>query len=245
MQDTWLTEKANEIQTYADGKDFKKYYSALKAVYGPTSSGSSPVLTGDGNSVISDKEKILERWVEHFCSVLNQPSTINDEAIARLPHVLVNDSLSDPPTKEEVTKAIKHMSSGKAPGADSIPAEIYAFGGSKLTENLTSLFCFMWSKEKLPQEFKGASIVHLYKSKGNKYACDNHCGISLLSITGKILARIMLITVSMHIWNATCSLRVSVDFARDAAQRTSSSQPENSKRSARSRTLACAPPSWT
>ncbi|XP_076069733.1 uncharacterized protein LOC143041609 [Oratosquilla oratoria] len=163
MQDTWLTEKANEIQTYADRKDFKNFYSALKAVYSPTSSGSCPVLTANGNSLISDKEKILERWVEHFSSVFNQPSAIDNEAIARLPQVSVNDSLSDPPTKEEVTKAIMHMSSGKALGADSIPAEVYAFGGSKLTKNLTSLFSFMWSQEKLPQEFKDASKVHLYK----------------------------------------------------------------------------------
>ncbi|XP_076047325.1 uncharacterized protein LOC143028848 [Oratosquilla oratoria] len=71
MQDTWLTEMDNEIQTYTDRNDLKISYSALKAVYGPTSSGSYPVFTADGNSLISEKEKILERWVEHFHSVLN------------------------------------------------------------------------------------------------------------------------------------------------------------------------------
>ena len=32
-----------------------------------------------------DKEAILKRWAEHFDSVLNHPSTINDNAINRLP----------------------------------------------------------------------------------------------------------------------------------------------------------------
>ena len=73
-----LCAKANDIQAYAN-KDTKNFYSALKAIYGPTSSGSSPLLSADGNRprLIKDKEKILERWVEHFNNVLNRPSTVN------------------------------------------------------------------------------------------------------------------------------------------------------------------------
>ena len=199
MQDDWLSEQANTIQAYAERKDMKNFYSALKAVYGPTSSGSFPLLSADGNSLISDKEKILERWAEHFNSVLNRPSTINEDAIARLPQVPVDNTLADPPTEEEVTKAIKRLSSGKAPDADSIPAESYASGGPKLIESLTSLFSSMWSQEKLPQELKDASIIYLYKRKGNRNACDNHRGISLLSIAGKILARILLNRLNAHL----------------------------------------------
>ena len=132
-------------------------------MYGPTSSGSAPLLSADGTTLISDKEKFLERWAEHFDTVVNRPSTINEEAIKRLPQVPVDESLADPPTEEEVSKAIKRLSTGKAPGADSIPAEIYAAGGAKLTESLTNLFNTMWTQEKLPQELKDALIIHLYK----------------------------------------------------------------------------------
>ncbi|XP_063594968.1 uncharacterized protein LOC134771946 [Penaeus indicus] len=44
----------------------------------------------------------------------------------------------------------------------------------------------------LPQDFKDANIIHLYKNNGGKAACDNHRGISLLSIAGKILAPMLL-----------------------------------------------------
>ena len=44
----------------------------------------------------------------------------------------------------------------------------------------------------MPQEFKDASIIHLYKRKGNAQVCDSHIGISLLSIAGKILANVLL-----------------------------------------------------
>ena len=49
----------------------------------------------------------------------------------------------------------------------------------------------MWKKEAIPQEFKDASIIHLFKLKGNPKLCDNHYGISLLSIAGKVLASVL------------------------------------------------------
>ncbi|KAK4291162.1 hypothetical protein Pmani_035992 [Petrolisthes manimaculis] len=42
MQDAWLSAKADEIQEHADNHDVRKFYDALRAVYGPQSSGSSP-----------------------------------------------------------------------------------------------------------------------------------------------------------------------------------------------------------
>ena len=84
------------------------------------------------------------------------------------------------------------MSTGKAPGPDAIPAEIFKSGGISLTRRLTGLFRSHWEKETLPQAFKDATTVHIYKRKGNKRTCDNHRGISLFSIAGKILVRVLL-----------------------------------------------------
>ncbi|BHF76026.1 hypothetical protein SprV_0501912400 [Sparganum proliferum] len=49
----------------------------------------------------------------------------------------------------------------------------------------------MWRQGEVPQDFKDETIVHLYKRKGNRQLCDNHRGISLLNIAGKIFARIL------------------------------------------------------
>jgi len=128
MQDSWLNAKADEIQRYADSHDMKNFYSGLKEVYGPTSSGSSPLLSADGSTLITERKKILDRWAEHFNGVLNRPSTINNEAIDRLPQVPIDESLDATPTPEEIQKAIRLLSTGKAPDADAIPAEIYKEG---------------------------------------------------------------------------------------------------------------------
>ena len=199
MHDNWLSMKADEIQSAADRNDMKSFYSGLKQVYGPTRSGTSPLLSADGKTLLTDKESILARWAEHFDGVLNRPSSINDEAIERLPQVPTDKTMDDVPTEDEIKKAISLLSSGKSPGSDAIPAEVYKEGGDKLIGKLHELFNLIWKEEKIPQDFKDASIVHLYKRKGNRQACDNHRGISLLSIAGKILARVLLNRLNSHL----------------------------------------------
>ena len=140
-----------------------------------------------------------DSWSEHFDGVLNRPSSINDEANNRLPHVECNPLLDELPTVSETVKLIKLLSSGKAPGSDTISAEIYQAGGPPVAEKLTELFHIMWRKQAIPQEFKDATIIHLFKWKGNPQACANHRGISLLSIAGKILAEVLLNRLNEHL----------------------------------------------
>ena len=167
MQDSWLSKKAEEILSFAD----------------------TPLLSADGSTLLTDKDAILKRWAGNFNSVLNCPSSVNDNAFNRLPQIECDVLLDEFPTVTETRKAIQHLSSGKAPGTDAIPAEVYKAGRLPMAEKLTELFQCMWSKEAIPQDFKDASIIHLYERKGNRQVCDNHRGISLLSITGKILAK--------------------------------------------------------
>ena len=89
-------------------------------------------------------------------------------------------------------KAVQETRRGKAPGLDGISPEIFKLGGPKLKAHLLSLYNTSWQRQILPQDFKDALIVTIYKKKGDRRNCDNHCSISLLSIAGKMLAKIML-----------------------------------------------------
>ena len=93
--------------------------------------------------LLTGKKAILKRWAEHFDGVLNRPSSINDEAINRLPQVECNPLLDEFPTVSETVKAIKLLLFGKAPGSNAIPAEIYKAGGPPVAEKLTELFHIM------------------------------------------------------------------------------------------------------
>ena len=70
MQDSWLSKKADEILSFANGKDMKKFHEALKTVYGLKSSGATTLLSADGSTLLTDKYAILESWEEHFNSEL-------------------------------------------------------------------------------------------------------------------------------------------------------------------------------
>ena len=88
MQESWLSNKADEVQGHIDRHDMKNFYDTLKQVYGPTL---SPLLSADGNTLITEREKILEWWADHFNSILNCPSSINNDTIDRLPQVPISE----------------------------------------------------------------------------------------------------------------------------------------------------------
>ncbi|BHF73422.1 hypothetical protein SprV_0401650300 [Sparganum proliferum] len=85
-------------------------------------------------------------------------------------------------------KAIWTPFSGKTPGSDTIPAGICKHGGPQLMDRLTALFQEVWRQGEVPQDFKDATIVELYKRKCSRHPCDERRNISLLNIAGKIFA---------------------------------------------------------
>ena len=147
----------------------------------------------------TDRSEILKRWAEHFNDVLTRPSTILLAAFDEVTQHPIIHELEARPNIAETTQAIKKLTSGKAAGSEAIAAEIYKHGGINLTKRLVQLFTIIWDSRSVPQDFKDASLVHIYKRKGDRAICDNHRGISLLCIARKILARIMLNRLAHHI----------------------------------------------
>ena len=144
-------------------------------------------------------KKILKRWAEHFDGVLNRPSSINDETLNKLPQVECNPLLDELPTVSETVKAIKLLSSGKAPGSDAKPAEIDKAGGPPVAEKLTELCHIMWRKEAIPQNSRMQELrIHLFKSKGNPRLWQSSRHL-FISIAGKFLARVLLNRLNEHL----------------------------------------------
>ena len=128
MQDSWLRTKTEEIQSFADRKDMKKFHETLKTIW-PKEFWSHHIAQCNGSTLLIDKEPILKRWAEYFNSVLNRPSSIIEDAIDRIPQIECNVLLDEFPTVIETRKAVQQLSSDKAAGADAIPAEVCKAGG--------------------------------------------------------------------------------------------------------------------
>ena len=96
--------------------------------------------------------------------------------------------------------AVKLLSSGKAPGSDAIPAEIYKAGGPPVAEKLTVISHYV-EKRSHPSRIQGCNNYPPIQKerKSSPQVCNNHRGISLLSIAGKILAKVLLNRLNEHI----------------------------------------------
>nr|VZI18643.1 unnamed protein product [Spirometra erinaceieuropaei] len=128
-----------------------------------------------------------------------QPSLYHLQRRHRLPQVETNADLDLLPSLHETIRGVRHLSTGKTSGSDAIPAEIYKHSGRQLMGQLMALFQEMWRQGEVPQDFKDATIIYLYKRKGNRQICDNHRGISLLNIARKTFVCILLNRLNNHL----------------------------------------------
>ena len=192
LKSDWWERKA------ADSNNTKGFYNGLKEVWEPKKKGPVQLKSADEMETFSDSKRVVARWSEHFQKLLNVPGDIDHEALDNIPQRIIKTSLDEIPTIDEMGKAIAGLKDGKAPGGDGIPAEVWKHGGVNLFSRLHQLITNAWEVGSVPQAWKDASIVTIYK-KGDRTDCGNYRGISLLSIAGKIFARILLNRLSTHI----------------------------------------------
>ncbi|KAL8624036.1 hypothetical protein ACOMHN_041626 [Nucella lapillus] len=163
MKNDWWEKKAESLQAADDINNMKTFHDVLRTIYGPKNNWVNSIRASDQTTLLIDKTCILACWAEHFNALLNRDSSISEEVIAALPQLPVKEPLADPPSSVGTTKALKQTTSGKAPGADRIPADIYQNGGKILLEKLTTLFQSICEMGEVPQDFKDASVAHIYK----------------------------------------------------------------------------------
>ena len=96
-------------------------------------------------------------------------------------------------TEEEVRGAIISIKNGKAAGPDDVAGEVLHCGGEEVVSCMRFFIAAAWASGRVPQQWKDAEIVSIYKKKGERSVCGNSRGISLLSTGGKVLARIILL----------------------------------------------------
>lgn len=192
VQNEWWVKKAREIQAFADTNNSYGFYSAVKSIYGPTSRSVTPVRSADGASLIKEKKQVLNRWAEHFQELLNRVNPTDPSALDELPTLPPILELDIPPTLPEVRLAVSALKNKKAPGGDGLPAEVFKFGGNLLLARLHAVFLACWRERRIPARWKHATIIPIYKRKGDRSDCGNSRGIALLDVAGKVLARILL-----------------------------------------------------
>ena len=79
---------------------------------------------------------------------------------------------------DEMARAIAGLKDGKAPGGDGIPAEVWKHGGDNLFSRLHQLITNAWEMGSVPQEWKDASIITIYKKRCSNRLWELHRNLS-------------------------------------------------------------------
>ncbi|XP_071512677.1 uncharacterized protein [Panulirus ornatus] len=126
-------------------------------------------VKGANGEVITSSGDV-KRWSEYFEGLLN----VFDDRVADIgcfgrggvqsERVRENDLVN----REEVVKALRKMKAGKAAGLDSIAVEFIKKGGDCIVDWLVRLFNVCMTHGEVPEDWRNACIVPLYKGKGDK-----------------------------------------------------------------------------
>ena len=77
-------------------------------------------------------------------------------------------------------------------------AELLKAGGNAALVLLHAVLCSAWNTGIIPTDWK-RGFVPLWKGKDDRQDCNNYRGVTLLSVPGKVFARIILDRVCHHL----------------------------------------------
>ena len=186
----WL-ELCNNIEQASNSGNTGRMYEGIKKALGPQKIKTAPIKSKEGVP-ISDSKQQLKRWTEHYLELYSTKNNITEEALHNIPQLSVLDQLDKEPSIEELEEALDHLTYGKSPDSDSIPPDVVKSGKPALLQPLYELLCLCWKEKEVPQNMRDSKIITLFKNKGDRGDCNNYRGISLLSIVGKVFARVIL-----------------------------------------------------
>ena len=73
-----------------------------------------------------------------------------------------------------------------------IPPDLLKHCKTALLHSLHTLLCQCWQGA-VPQDMRDSKTITLFKNNGERSDCNNYRGISLLSVIGKVFAKVILI----------------------------------------------------
>ena len=130
---------------------------------------------------------------------LLRENTITDVVVENIRPLPALEELNVPSSVDELIKAIDSLACCKAPGNDCITPEVIKAGKkTALLHHLHELLLQCWNEGTVSQDMRDSIIITLYKNKGEHSDCNNNREISLLSITGKVFARVVLHRLQLH-----------------------------------------------
>ena len=121
----------------------------------------SNVVKDPNGNILSKESDIMNRWDEHFRSVLNrgdptQPPAIDIDNNVNMEEL---DISVEEISVEEIQVAIRKLKNNKAAGVDNIPAELLKADIEATSTVIHGLFQDIWRSNVVPKEWKSGLII--------------------------------------------------------------------------------------
>ena len=178
-----------DLQDKFGRNDSKKFFEGIRNLKRGFQARTNICKDKDGN-LVGGEQQVLMSWLNYFKDILcNDDDTSEPRNIYFGPEPNIAE-----PTPNMIYDVIKKLKNNRAPGEDSITAELIKHGGKNLWKcrrvGLYDLTIDIWNTEIMPTEWNIAILCPIHK-KGNKLECNNYRGISLLNVTYKIFTNIL------------------------------------------------------
>ena len=155
-----------------------------------------PLKNDNGDFIVKPKEQ-AEEFSRFFASVF----TCSDGEIPTKEPINGNAWLSDMVvTEERVKQKIDGMRENSAPGPDGFPPILFKILRDDIAKPVSILFRKSIDDGKIPDEWRDAKITVIHK-KGSKAVPGNYRGVSLTSVVGKMLERMVKEEIDAHVEN--------------------------------------------
>ena len=148
-------------------------------------------------AVTDNPDSIASMFNQYFAFVFSRKKA-NEEGLIESDESIMTDLIF---SEAEVSCVLRSLDSSKATGPDGIPSRLLKEPADVITPSLCELFNRPVLTITMPEEWKVANIVPVYK-KGDKKCAENYRLISLQCITSKVLERCVLNNINFRLQDA-------------------------------------------
>ena len=110
LKNIWELTKAAELRTFADSNDPKGFNQRIENYEVWSRLNYSGQLQAiDNETVITDKHDLLAKWEDHFATLINEPSTVEQLIVDKIKQGSAQYWLCKCPTLDEMSTATKSL----------------------------------------------------------------------------------------------------------------------------------------
>ena len=162
----WINGVTQEAEDAASQGQMKGVCEATSRLCnkGPRKAG---MVKNKEGKLLTKEGEVKAKWQEHFTEVMNRPVP---EVATEVERDVVNNIGEI--TRGEIRSTLGDMKSRKAPGIDSIMADLLRVDTDTTVQVLRELFIKIWEEESVPDDWLRELIIKVPK-KGDLMSCKN------------------------------------------------------------------------